>query len=184
MYANSINSGVSILEKFLEEIIKTVLIKYPGKLSVDIDGKNKKENEERKIDIKDIINAKSLEEIFLSIINQKLFKLFYASPADYFKYLSDTIQINLNNDLILTYIEIKATRDLVIHNKGKVNAIYIQKAGTKARVTDTKQNIPFSGDYYIKSFSVFKKIVRSTYEIASKEYLKITDPAKLYVSKS
>jgi hypothetical protein len=112
-----------------------------------------------------------------------LYKLFYASPNDYFKYLGDTIQIRLEEDLVLTYVEIKATRDLVIHNKGRINSIYIQKSGVKARSKDTKQFISFSPEYYIKSFSALKKIVRCTYESASKEYLKITDPARLYVSK-
>lgn len=182
LYANSINSGVSIIELFLENITRKILIKYPGKLSVDVNGKDKNEAEDKKINIKDILNAKSLEEIYLNLINQRIFKLFYASPKDYFKYLKKTIQIDLDDDLISTYIEIKATRDLVIHNNGKVNALYVQKAGSKARVSNPKQNIPFGEDYYMKSFSAFKNIVRCTYEIASKQYLKITDPKKLYVS--
>jgi hypothetical protein len=182
LYANSISSGVSLIELFLESIIRKILIMHPGKLSVEVNGKDKTETEDRKVDIKDILHAKTLEEIYLTLINQKIFKLFYSSPKDYFKYLKETIQINLDQDLILTYIEIKATRDLVIHNKCKVNSLYIQKAGSKARVTDTKQNIPFGEDYHMKSFSAFKKIVRCTYEIVSREYLKIIDPKKLYVT--
>lgn len=183
LYANSIGSGVSLIEKYLEEIIRTVLKMHPGKLSVDIGYSSKKESqEERKIDLKDIIVAKSLEEIYMTIINQRLYKLFYASPKDYFKYLNEIIHIKLEEDLVLTYIEIKSTRDLIVHNKGKVNSIYVQKAGSKARATDSRQNIPITEQYYIQSFSAFKKIVRDTYEIASKEYLKITNKADLYAS--
>jgi hypothetical protein len=59
LYANSLSTGVSLLEKFLEDIIRSVLIKHPGKLSVEIDGKNKKDGEEKRIDLKDVIAAKS-----------------------------------------------------------------------------------------------------------------------------
>jgi hypothetical protein len=184
LYANSLGSGVSLIEQFLEEIIRTILIMHPGKLSVDVGSSSKKEaQEEKKIDLKDIIGAKSLDDIYLTIINQRLYKLFYASPTDYFKYFKDIIQIKLDEDLVLTYVEIKATRDLLVHNKGKVNAIYVQKAGTKARATDPRQNIPITEQYYIQSFASFKKIVRDTYECASKEYLKITHKADLYASK-
>jgi hypothetical protein len=96
--------------------------------------------------------------------------------------LNDVIQIKLDNNLILSYIEIKATRDLLVHNKGKVNEIYIQKVGVLARGTDTKQNIPISESYYLQSFSILKKIVRDTYEIASANYLKISDKKRLYVT--
>lgn len=184
LYANSLGSGVSLIEQFLEEIIRRVLIMHPGKLSVDVGSSSKKEaQEEKKIDLKDIIGAKSLDDIYLTIINQRLYKLFYASPTDYFKYFKDIIQIKLDEDLVLTYVEIKATRDLLVHNKGKVNAIYVQKAGTKARATDPRQNIPITEQYYIHSFSAFKKIVRDTYECASNEYLKISNKADLYPSK-
>lgn len=184
LYANSLGSGVSLIEQFLEEIIRTVLIMHPGKLSVDVGSSSKKEaQEEKKIDLKDIIGAKSLNDIYLTIINQRLYKLFYASPTDYFKYFKDIIQIKLDEDLVLTYVEIKATRDLLVHNKGKVNAIYVQKTGTKARATDQRQNIPITEQYYIQSFSAFKKIVRDTYECASKEYLKVSNKADLYASK-
>lgn len=119
--------------------------------------------------MKDILSAKCLEDIYSSIIDQRIYKLFYASPADYFKYLKETIQIDLDEELIATYIEIKATRDLLVHNNGKINALYVQKSGDKARTTDFKQNISITEDYYILCFSTFKKIIRDTYEAASKK---------------
>jgi len=181
LFINSLISAISITENFLEEVIRKVLQNHPGKLSVDIDSKTKKEaQEERKIDLKDVLSASSLEELYENIINQRLHKLFYASPADYFKYLKNIIQIDLGQDLIDNYIEIKATRDLLVHNKGKVNSIYIDKVGTKARATDTRQNIPITEDYFLESIGVLKQIIRDTYESLSKEYLKVTDKRFLY----
>jgi hypothetical protein len=147
-------------------------------------GTRKDAQEDKKIDLKDIIAAKSLEEVYLSIINQKIFKLFYASPSDYFKYIGEGMQIKLDQDLVLNYIEIKATRDLIVHNKGKVNDIYIQKAGIKARAKDTKQNIPITLEYHISSYSILKKIVRETYESVSGHYLKLTKKSQLYSTKA
>jgi hypothetical protein len=183
LYSNSIISGVSFIEQFLESLIRAILIMHPGKLSVEVEsiGSKKDLQEDKKIDLKDILSAKTLDDIYMTIINQKIYKLFYASPSDYFKYLNNVIQITLEADLIESYIEIKATRDLIIHNNGKVNQIYIQKSGKKGRATNTKQNIPINEEYYIQSFSVLKKIVRDSYEIASKVYIKETKKENLYI---
>lgn len=183
LYSNSLISGVSFIEQYLEAIIRGILIKYPGKLSVEVENTSSKKDlqEEKKIDLKDILSAKSLDDIYLTVINQKIYKLFYASPTDYFKYLSNVIQIDLDAELIANYVEIKATRDLIIHNNGKVNQIYIQKAGAKARTTNTKQYIAINEEYYIQAYSIFKKIVKDSYEIASKVYLKETNKANLYI---
>ncbi|WP_375586061.1 hypothetical protein [Cyclobacterium xiamenense] len=181
LFINSLVSSISLTENYLEEIIRIVLQKHPGKLSVDIDSKTKKEaQEEKKVDFKDVLSATSLDDLYNQIINQKLHKLFYASPADYFKYLGSIIQIKLDEDLIADYIEVKATRDLLVHNKGKVNQIYVEKAGIKARATDTRQNIPVNEEYFLNAMGTLKKIVRDSYESASKEYLKITAKKDLY----
>lgn len=181
LFVNSLISAISITENFLEDVIRKVLQNHPWKLSVDIDSKTKKETQEdRKITIKDVLKVTSLEELYEDIINQKLHKLFYASPTDYFKYLKNNIQIDLEQNLIDNYIEIKATRDLLVHNRGKVNNIYIAKVGNKARVTDTKQNIPITEDYFLESIGILKKVIRDTYASLSKEYLEITEKKDLY----
>ncbi|WP_339709846.1 hypothetical protein [Cyclobacterium amurskyense] len=154
---------------------------HPGKLSMEVEAKSRKESQEdKKIDFKDILKASSLEDLYNQIINQRLYKLFYASPADYFNYLESTIQVKLKKSTIEDYIEIKATRDLLIHNHGKVNNIYIQKTGDKARTKDTRQTISINEDYFLKSTGVLKMVVRDSYEIATKKYLGKTRKGEMY----
>lgn len=181
LYSNSIVSAISLTEHFLEQVIKIILTMHPGKLSVEVEKLSKREiAEEKKIDLKDILSAKNLAEIHEKLITQKVIKLFYASPTEYFKYLSEAIQINIGPDTIGKYVEIKATRDLITHNKGQVNQIYFEKSGSFTRVKNLNQNIPITEDYFKNSIGTMKLLVRTTYEIASSKYLKISNKGQLY----
>jgi hypothetical protein len=181
LYSNSIVAAISITESFLEQVVRAILTMHPGKLSADVERNTKKEAaDEKKIDLKDILSANSLSDIYDKLIMQKVVKLFYASPTEYFKYLSDTIQITLDQDTIGKYVEIKATRDLITHNKGQVNQIYLDKTEKYTRVKKLNQNIPITEEYFKNSIGTMKLIVKSTYEIASAKYLKISNKGSLY----
>ena len=56
---------------------------------------------------------------------------------------------SLDTALIDDLSEIKATRDLFVHANGKVNRIYLSKAGAKARSTRVGENIAL-GDKYLQ----------------------------------
>ena len=49
------------------------------------------------------------------------------------------------------YIEIKTTRDILVHNKGVANDIYVSKAGTHARVEPGKW-LPVNTIYFLESY--------------------------------
>lgn len=180
LFAASVGNCVSITEQYLCDIIQIILKKYPHKITEDIVSNNAQKTD-KKIEIKKIISATSLDEIINNLIKQKISTLFYASPEEYFTYLKEVIGINFDELTIKNYIEIKATRDLLVHNKGKVNDIYINKCKDAARVTDTKQNIPITEQYYIQSISVIKKIVRGIHEQVSKTHLKLTNKRDIFL---
>ena len=60
----------------------------------------------------------------------------FAKPKDYIDAFRKILSINLNDDLVSDYIEIKASRDIIVHNLGEINKLYIDKAGSKARGVD------------------------------------------------
>jgi hypothetical protein len=132
------------------------------------------------VPLKSVLSAKSIDDIIEEEVNHKLLQLMYAKSDDYFDFLEKGLSIKLSEDCKGGFIEIKATRDLVIHNGGKVNQVYIEKSGTKCRVTDTRQNIPIGDDYFLKSFGIMKQIVKDTYIQASKVFLKQTRMRELF----
>lgn len=125
----------------------------------------------------------AMEELYENVIRDKLLQLMYASPADYFGYLKNALGIELIKDLMEDYIEIKATRDLLTHSQGYLNEIYVQKSGSKARVTDLQQRIPLPSDYFKLSIGIMKRLVGDIYREASREFLGVTKHHKLYPKK-
>lgn len=177
IYASSLGNHISIVEFFLQQLVVNVLKKYPQKLSVDVN--NNQTN--KTVQISKVLSATNLDEVIDSIIIEKVSSLFYASPSDYIKYMKKVLGVRISDDLFYQYIEIKATRDLVVHNNKKVNDLYIEKSGQYARVTDKKQNIPITEKYYLKSVSIMKNLVRSLYIDLSESIYKITDKNDLFI---
>ena len=55
------------------------------------------------------------------------------------------------------YIEIKATRDLLVHNAGRINHIYISKAEDKAR-GDIGDKVVIDENYFNHCIAVMKRV--------------------------
>jgi len=67
------------------------------------------------------------------VIKRRLNEVSYASPKEYLEYLGKIAGIDTTDSAFLNFIEIKATRDLLIHNSGIINEIYLSKSGGKKR---------------------------------------------------
>lgn len=95
------------------------------KISLELlEGKFKSENWGKYIKYRDIDDK---------LIEKELEKTFYLSPIKQKKYFISTLKIKVEDDFWNNWFEYKATRDVIIHNRGVVNSIYIKKAGVKAR---------------------------------------------------
>lgn len=193
LYSNSIISICSTTEIFLEKIIRISLRSQPKRLSQSVKKQYKKNPlsepeievkvNESSIPLRNVLDSSNIEELYESVITDKILQLMYASPNDYFSYLDNVLGIKIDEDLKLSYIEIKATRDLLTHNQGFINDVYIQKSGKKARVTDKQQRIPLSEEYFNLTVGIMKQIINIIYKEASKVYLGITRDNRLYPPK-
>lgn len=194
LYSNSLISSVSATEAFLEGTVKTALLLEPRKLAQSVKKQSKKAKPtepeiEVKIDdttipLRVILDATKIEDIYSSVINDKLLHLMYASPSDYFGYLKNALGVEIPEEIIKQYIEIKATRDLLTHSQGFLNEVYLSKSGDLARATNLKQRIPLSPDYFSESIGLMKKLVTDTYKEFSKVYLGVTKQKELYPKKT
>jgi len=138
---NGIYKLVTLIETMLLEILKAVVLKYPKKLG-----------SKRQIDIATVLSSDSILEIQLNVINKLLNELAYKSPEEFVKEFENITSINLfETSVSHRYKEIKATRDIYIHNMGVVNEIYIKKADSHARAK-LGQHLPIDIQYFLESY--------------------------------
>jgi hypothetical protein len=69
------------------------------------------------------------------------------------------VKINCpTDDEVESLAEVKATRDILEHNAGVVNDVYVRKAGKKARYS-VGVRIDIDDAYHLESWRLIKKVV-------------------------
>lgn len=111
-----------------------------------------------KIEVSDLIDCSSREELIENIIRKELISLFYAAPSLQMEYFQAITGVKLPNEIVASWIEIKATRDIIVHNSGLANATYIRKADVKARAGDGEE-LPMDEVYFGAALSDMKSFV-------------------------
>lgn len=156
-YAQSLVFIVAIAEDYIADVIFAILMAYPKKILISAKG-----NEgERAVDLKALIEKNDLEEILSDQATSRLNEVMYASPTQYGAYFQKVTGFSLG-DQLSEYVELKATRDLLVHNDGIVNDIYREKAGTLARGNiGTRINV--DAEYFEKSVRLLKNISSAIY---------------------
>lgn len=145
--SSSFQHFVSLFEDFIFELLRLWLAAYPASLSkkqVEIGGSEGTDK-----------NA-----IVLSVVDKELNELKYERLADWFVYLERLAKLECPTaDEIEQLAEIKASRDILVHNHGIANAIYVSKSGTRARYLDgDKLDVP--EQYHRESWQMINKVVR------------------------
>lgn len=138
---------VTGMETMLAELVGAIISEYPKKLS----GK-------KKIELSSVLESESIEAIHSIAIDSLLYELSYKSPKDFAEEIKLIMNVNLLEvPAFHQYIEVKATRDIYIHNRGIANAIYIEKAGSRARV---KRNhaLPVTINYFLQAYEACLQI--------------------------
>jgi len=144
---------VSAYEEFIIELLALTLKTYPQKISTE------------QIDFKKVLEL-SKDELIEFKAKEFINQIMYKSPKDYLKSLSNLLSIDSNllkNDFN-KYIEIKARRDLGVHNNWVKNEIYIRK------VKDANLEVE-NEDILLPTFNYY----RSAYETCTSLVTKITN---------
>lgn len=132
---------VTIMETLMNDILRMILVEYPSKIP-----------SKKKVDIDCILSSSSIEQAKLSIIDGILNEFAYKSPRDYAAEFENYTSVKLlENPVFHKYIELKATRDIHIHNSGIANDIYLTKSGVVARVK-SGQYLPVDIQYFLYSY--------------------------------
>ena len=177
---NAIFHLVTLIEAMTADLLRAILSKYPQKLSAD-----------KKISLGDVLGASSIEIIHARAIDAVLNELSYKTPSEFGESISKLMSINiLECPAYHMFVELKATRDVYMHNRGFANDVYVRKAWPNARVR-AGEYLPADVTYFLKSFEqcyqlcewleerLHDKWPSSSYEAQQDRAERGADPAQL-----
>ena len=169
LYEAFLVSSLSRFESFLADVLTLFFTEYPLRLTNRVQGVPPCPE----ISVKDIINADDKDELIKAMIQEHMEQVFRLRPSDYMRYLAEIIGVQ-NDKSFLDYYEIAATRDLVVHNGGIVNELYLQKAGEKAR-GERGDQLVVNKKYFYGALAKMKKVSGAIKRDVEKKYLKNKD---------
>jgi len=111
------------------------------------------------LDFDTVLKAKDRDEIISVVLLKQLNDLKYENIRDWFAELNKAVKLGTpTEDESDSLAELKATRDILEHNAGIVNATYTRKAGKKARYA-VGDRIEIDDAYHLSSWRLIKKVV-------------------------
>jgi len=146
-------ASVSKFESYLLEVLRIIISAYPQKLTLNVKGVEVS----RDVPLNLLLNANDLTDVLSRVIEGRLIEISYAAPKDYLEYLQKISGVDTSDSNFLDYLEIKASRDLIVHNTGVINQTYISKAGVKKR-GEIGERLNIDIEYFGNSMATLKRM--------------------------
>lgn len=113
---------VSLFENFIGDFLRLWLHNYPQSLSL------------KKVDFQVVLECNNKADIIRAVVERQVASLQYGRLPQWFQYIEEVAKLGCPApEQIQRLAEIKATRDVLVHNKGIANNIYQEKSGSRAR---------------------------------------------------
>lgn len=163
-YSHSIVFLVANIESYISGILKICLISYPKKIKISAKGNEAS----RHISLESILDSSDLDEVIESEVNRRVQDVLYCAPTQYLSYFKGVTGFDLGNHAD-EYIEIKATRDILIHSSGVANDLYVSKSNGKARAA-SGEVLNIDKEYFESSVRCLKNVTSSIYRGMIEKY--------------
>src|SRR5258706_6315855 len=138
---------ISIFENYFFDLLRLWLMAYPKNLS----GK--------KVDFKDVLDAPDKDAITSRVVSKEVNEILYERPTGWFQYVNDKAKLGCpTQDEIGRIAESKASRDVLVHNRGVASKTYESKAGKLARYQDG-QRMYIPEHYHRQTWELLRKVV-------------------------
>lgn len=142
---------VALFEHLFFDLIKILILDRPERIS-----------KKKQIDYGTIFEVSSKEDLLAKLVDRELNEIKYKNVAEWFSYLDKLVGLpEFTKEELDKLSEAKACRDILVHNAGVANKIYIRKSGDAARF-DEGQKIDVSGDYTKDTWSLLVKMLIKT----------------------
>jgi hypothetical protein len=145
---------VAQVEAYLTDVLCEVLRFDIRRLKIKVKDINHLKN----VDVSEIIDCNSKEDLIDKIIKKELASVFYASSRLQIEYFEKVTGAQLPDATIDSWVEIKATRDIIVHNSGVSNSVYIGKTDRLARGKEGER-LPMNDEYFSNSLALMKSLV-------------------------
>ncbi|HEY8747175.1 MAG TPA: hypothetical protein VIM11_04325 [Tepidisphaeraceae bacterium] len=138
---------VAIFENYFFHVLRLWLMTYPKNLS----GK--------KVEFKDVLDAPDKDAITSRVVSKEVNEILYDRPTGWFEYLEDKAKLGCpTQDEIGKIAEAKASRDVLVHNRGVASKTYESKAGAIGRYKEG-QRIDIPEHYHRETWELLRKVV-------------------------
>lgn len=151
LYKNSLISLVSSVEWFFSQILHFYYDKFPEAAGI----RNKT------LTLEDLKSFGSLKDAESFLIENKIEEILRSSIKDWFKFLKEDLKLGMsyNNNYEEDLIEIYQRRNILIHNGGIVNSIYLSKVSDKFKQKNIiNDKIEVDNNYLDESISKLELI--------------------------
>ncbi|MCI8669245.1 MAG: hypothetical protein HFI34_06980 [Lachnospiraceae bacterium] len=117
IYSGSLIILITYFENMIAKLLRCDFRKHPNRMSL----------ENKTVTYKMLEISESIEDVKNYLIEEEVISLMYKSVSDWIEYLKKKIKLRLEyaSDSLPILNEIMARRNLIVHNEGKVNSIYI-----------------------------------------------------------
>lgn len=144
---NGIYQLVTGMEALFSDVVREIVLAYPKKIG-----------KKRTVPASLLLSCDTIESAHLAIVDSMLHELTYKSPKDFTEAVNPIISCNLLEiPAYHRYIEVKATRDIYIHNGGIANQVYMEKSGSHARVK-AGNPLPVDISYFLSAYETCLQI--------------------------
>jgi hypothetical protein len=145
--SSTFHQFVSLFEDFLFGLLRYWLAAYPDSLS------------NKQVEMSAVLNAPDKAAIVLTVVEKELNELKYKRVGKWFEYLERLAKLGCPTDEAIERLaEIKASRDILVHNNGVANAIYVEKAGRLARCQDGEK-LEISEQYHRECWEIIRNVI-------------------------
>ncbi|MFG0297139.1 MAG: hypothetical protein ACF8PG_14630, partial [Maioricimonas sp. JB045] len=138
---------VAVFERFVLDFISAWLTAHPKSLA----GKQLK--------FRTVLDSQDKDEVVAAVVQDEVVGSAYGPVGEWFRYIEKIAQLGCpSKGEIERIAEIKATRDLLVHNNGVVNAIYVAKSGVRAR-SSAGERIDVPEWYHRESWELMRQVI-------------------------
>ena len=141
---------LSIFENYCFDLLRLWLVTFPKSLGG------------RQLDFREVLDAPDKDAVTLQVVNRELNEIAYKRPKEWFAYLDGKVKLGCPTDAEIDKIaEAKASRDVLVHNRGVASKTYESKAGNLARYQEG-QRIDIPEHYHRETWELLRKVVTDT----------------------
>ena len=133
--AESVFKGLAgYLEDWILGLARLWLTAYPIQLDTAshdaADRSRSQRRDEIQVPLSEILSAPDRDAILGSVIERVIRELAYRRPAQWFRFMDNRVNLGCpDDDQRMALGEMKAARDVLEHNRGRVGPDYLEKAG-------------------------------------------------------